>query len=261
MIFNVLFNKLFESEQNNEKLVKNIQNIICDFCKILSKEDKLYVYQEIKKYLEKSIEKKGIPMKDHLSFIIDYSLSAINNIKNKDNNEEEEKKEEIIRDKNLNRELEEENYFGINLLLNYLTEEKYKKYNMTNEQKIELINCTINGIIKIIRNMEEIDFLLKYIIFRGISMVKNSKDIIQYLILFESIKQCDEIIQCKFISILEEYSKKYGLLLALMADMSRYLLLSKNNIINNENNKKKEEKKVYEGFFDNEKNIKFILKI
>ena len=261
MIFNVLFNKLFESEQNNEKLVKNIQNIICDFCKILSKEDKLYVYQEIKKYLEKSIEKKGIPMKDHLSFIIDYSLSAINNIKNKDNNEEEEKKEEIIRDKNLNRELEEENYFGINLLLNYLTEEKYKKYNMTNEQKIELINCTINGIIKIIRNMEEIDFLLKYIIFRGISMVKNSKDIIQYLILFESIKQCDEIIQCKFISILEEYSKKYGLLLALMADMSRYLLLSKNNIINNEDEKKKEGKKVYEGFFDNEKNIKLRLEL
>ena len=48
MIFNVLFNKLLESEQNNEKLVKSIQNIICDFCDYLTEEDKLYVYGEIK---------------------------------------------------------------------------------------------------------------------------------------------------------------------------------------------------------------------
>ena len=44
LIFDLLFDKLLESEQNNEKLVKNIQNIICDFCEILNDEDKLHVY-------------------------------------------------------------------------------------------------------------------------------------------------------------------------------------------------------------------------
>ena len=46
LIFDVLFNKLLESEQNNEKLVKNIQNIICDFCQILNEEDKINVYND-----------------------------------------------------------------------------------------------------------------------------------------------------------------------------------------------------------------------
>ena len=264
MIFNVLFNKLFESEQKNDKLAKNIQNIICDFCKILSKEDKLYVYKEIKSFLEKNIEKKGIPLKDHLYFIIDYSLRAIKFVDNKEkeNNDQEKKEEAVtdIREENL-MEMDEENYFGLELLLNYLSEEQYKKYNMTNEQKIEMINCSIDGIIKIMKNLDEIDLLLKQITFRGISMIKNSKNIIQYLILFEKVKQCDQIIQYKFISILEEYSKKYGLLSALMTDISRYLSLCNDNIIENDDDKKKEGKKIYEGVFDNELNIKLRLEL
>ena len=48
----------------------------------------MYVYGEIKKYLEKSIWKKGIPMKDHLLFVIDFSLRAIST-----NNNDNEKKE------------------------------------------------------------------------------------------------------------------------------------------------------------------------
>lgn len=278
MIFNVLFNKLLESEQNNEKLVKSIQNIICDFCDYLSEEDKLYIFGEIKKYLEKSIEKKGIPMKDHLSFIIDFSLRAIstnNNGKdkkddednNKDNGNTENKKgEEDTIDTNsdkkednlLNIDLNEDNYYGLNLLLNYLSEEQYKKYSMTNEQKIELINSSIAGIIQIIENCENNEILLKYIIFKAISKIKSSKDVIQYLILFEKIKKSKKI-DFKFNSILEEYSKNNGLLTALMSDMNRYLSLINNT--NEDKNKSSEGKKVYEGFFDNELNIKSRLEL
>jgi hypothetical protein len=56
MVFNVLFNKLMDFEQNNEKISKNIQNIICDFCEILNDNDKIYVFEEIKKFFEKSID-------------------------------------------------------------------------------------------------------------------------------------------------------------------------------------------------------------
>ena len=68
----------------------------------------------------------------------------------KENGNTENKKEEEIADgdkKNedqlLNFNLNEDNYYGLNLLLNYLSEEQYKKYSMTNEQKIELINSSI----------------------------------------------------------------------------------------------------------------------
>ena len=266
-------------------MVKSIQNIICDFCNYLTEEDKLYVYGEIKKYLEKSIEKKGIPMKDHLLFVIDFSLRAIstnnndnekkeNEDKNKDkenkkgekeNGNTENKKEEEIANTNkknedqlLNFNLNEDNYYGLNLLLNYLSEEQYKKYSMTNEQKIELINSSIEWIIQIIENCQNNDLLLKYIIFKSISKIKSSRDVIQHLILFEKIKKSKEI-DFKFNLIFEEYSKNYGLLPALMSDKNRYLSLINNT--KEDKDKSKEGKKVYEGLFDDELNIKSRLEL
>ena len=58
LIFDILFKKLWESEQINEKLVKNITNIIYDFCQILDGEDKLNVCNNILNYIDNSIEKK-----------------------------------------------------------------------------------------------------------------------------------------------------------------------------------------------------------
>ena len=304
MIFNILFNKLLESEQNNQKLVKTIQNIICEICKIISKEDKKFVFDEIKKYLEKSIEKKGIPCKDHLSFIIDYSLRAIastnsdgkeekvkkedkeekekneekeekeerkkekkgnnNEVKNRDNRNIENKKQEMPENKNedqsVNIEINEDNFYGFNLLFNYLSETNYKEYNMTDEQKIELINSSIEGIIQIMDNYEKNDLLLKHIIFKVISMIKKSKDVIQYLILFEKIKKSKKL-QSKANLFIEEYSKNYGLLSALISDMSRYLSLINNKSENEKEDKKDEGKIVYEGFFNNEINIKLRLEL
>ena len=43
-------------------------------------------------YIDKSIEKKGIPMKEHFNFIIDYSIKAI---EEEDDDEENDNKEEI----------------------------------------------------------------------------------------------------------------------------------------------------------------------
>ena len=280
MIFDVLFNKILESEQNNEKLVKNIQNIIIDFCKILSEEDKLYVFGEIKKYIEKSINKKGIPIKDHLLLIIDYSLRAVTtktkDKENKDKKEKEkenenvenkmEKKEETKEGetKDLKKEkesegaldikLEEKDYYGLILLLDYLSEEQYKKYNMTNDQKVELIKTAIDGIIKILDNCEKKDLIIKYLLLKANNAINISKDTIQFLLLFEKIKK-NKNINNLFNKILEEFSKN-NFLLSLMSDMNRYL-----SIVNDKNSKEKETienegKKIYEGLFDNELNIR-----
>ena len=289
MIFNVLFNKMLEFEQYNTHVVKNIQNLICDFCQILSEEDKLNVYEEIKKYIDKSIEKKGIPIKENLLFIIEYSLKAIKTKKNehkkdknynKENKENEEdngiKTEEKEKEKEKTNEekneqdnkkeensiikLDEDNYYGLNLLLDYLLEEQYNKYNMTNEQKIELINTSIKGIIQIIENSKQKDLLLKEILLKVTSAIKNSKNVVQFLKLFENIKNND-VFENIFNKILEEHSDNYKLLPALMTDISRYLSLINNNSENEKEDNDKERKKVYEGLFNNEININLRLQL
>ena len=273
LIFDLLFGKLLESEQNNEKLVKNIQNIICDFCEILDDEDKLKVYNLVINYIEKSIEKKGIPMKEHLSFIIDYSLKAI---ENENEEEEEEKKEEdknqkkevenggentlIYDEKNINEQIQNNSYYGLNLLIKYLSEDNYKKYNMTNEQKIEIINLSINGIIKIIQSCDipNQTLLLKNLCSKTSISIKSSKDILQYLMLLDKLKS-DEKFNKNFCQILEEYSLKEGFFSLLMTDMDRYLSLIIND--SEEKLKDKDNIKVYEGLFSNELNIKLRLNL
>jgi hypothetical protein len=288
MIFNVLFNKILESEQYNSHLVKNIQNLICDFCNILSEEDKLFVYEEIKKYLDKSIEKKGIPVKDNLLFVIDYTLKAIKTKKfdnkkdkkketekdnineteekekanvdniNLDNNQETKEKKDNKKEENAIIKIDDDNYFGLNLLLDYLLEEQYSKYNMTNEQKIELINTSIKGIIQIIENCKQKEFLLEHMLFKVTSAINNSKDVIQFLKLLERMKNNNEL-ENIINKILEEHSNNYALLPALMSDMSRYLSLINNDEADKENDK--ERKKEYEGLFNNELNINLRLEL
>ena len=297
MVFNVLFNKLMDFEQNNEKISKNIQNIICDFCEILNDNDKIYVFEEIKKFFEKSIEKRGYPLKEHLLFIIEYSVRAIsskkkeikekkqnvnvnnNNKKNEENEESEEEDdgEDIIEnednsfsksdDKLFNLEINEKDYYGLNLLKFYLLEENYKKYNMSNEQIIDLINTSIDGIIKIIEKCgkEEKKLLLKSIFFKAIGALEKSSDIVQFLILFDKLSN-NKYISGIFNYILEDYYKDYGFLTSLMNDMTRYLCLidsfKKNDKIKDINILDEiEEKNIYEGLFDNKLNIELRLKL
>ena len=294
MIFDALFNKLRESEKNNEK-VYTVHTMICNFCKILSEEDKFSVYEEIKKLFYDSIDKKGIPNKDQLLFIINYTKEAISsknyngmestekNEKNKDNKneesegEEEEEDDEIIDnednsfskndDKLFNFVIEDKDYYGLNLIKNFLLEEEYKKYNMTNEQKTELITISIDGIIQIIENSQNKEkiLFLKSLFFKGISSIEKSTDVVQFLILFNKIKNKSK--NLKFNYILEEYSREYRLLTYLVNDMERYLNLidsfnKKNNIELNLNKKDmSEENKIYEGLFNNKLNIELRLEL
>ena len=273
LIFDVLFDKLLVSEQNNEKLVKNIQNIICDFCQILNDEDKRNVYNEIINYIQKSIEKKGIPMKEHLSFIIDYSLKAIETKKLIDEEEDINKEdtdtkkeienggENIIYDEKIvNNKIENNEYYGLNLLLQYLSEENYNKYNMTNEQKIDIINLSITGIIKIIKACDTSiqKLLLQNICSRTSLSIKNTKDILQHLILLDKLKS-EENLGKDFCTILEEYSLKENFFSLLMTDMDRYISLTLQN--SEEKEKDKDNIFIYEGLFNNELNIKLRLEL
>ena len=278
LIFDVLFEKMLESEQNNEKLVKNIQSIICDFCRILNDEDKLKVYNDVINYINKSIEKKGIPMKEHLSFIIDYSVKALENKNNnkeknndKDNkvNKEEEINngeiknggEENNNDENdINSKIENNEFYGMNLLMQYLTEENYNKYNMTNEQKIDIINQSIAGLIKLINSCEASEqiAIFKNICSKTNSAIINTNNEVQYLIFLDKLKSEKEFGK-RFSDILNDYSLKEHFFSLLMSDVDRYIsLITKNS---DEKIKEKDNIKVYEGLFSNELNIKLRLNL
>ena len=302
MIFNVIFNKLFESEKNEQNF-NAINEIICDFSEILTEEDKYLFFQEITKYFENNIEKKGMPTKEQLLFLIQFSIRAIKSRdielkkenKNKDNkmenknekdteDEEEEEDGEIIdnNDENdddsnndeilltkddeklFNFKIEDKDYYFLNLLKKYLLEEEYQKYNMTNEQKIELINISSEGIIKIIENCNNKNkiLLLKDIFFKAIAALEKSEGVVQFLNLIDKMRKNNNI--CSKINlILEEYSKDYGLLNSLINDTTKYLNLisSKNKDKINEEISTTEEKKIYEGLFENKLNIELRLKL
>ena len=301
MVFDVIFNKLLELDQNNQKLSKNFQDVVCDFCEILSDMDKLYVFEEIKKYLTKGIEKRGVPFKEQLLFIIDFTLRAIKsknlkeekeNKKNSENKklngkslidkneeseedeeEEEEEDDEDINcnsrsdDKLINLKLGDEDYYGLNILKNYMLDEEYNKYNLTNEQKIELITTAIEGITKIIQICKNKDLLLKDIFFKVLESINNSSNIIQFLSLFDNIRNSKSTnINQKFNLILDLYSRDYGFLTSLINDTIRYIGLvnsykTENNVDSNDNQKEESnKKKVYEGLFNNNINIELRIK-
>ena len=316
MIFNVIFNKLFESEKN-EKNINIIYEIICDFAEILTEQDNFFFFQQIKKYFEKSIEKKGTPTKELLIFLIEFSYRAIssrnnnneikenknknniscenkkiieNNNKNGGNKseeseetEEEEEDDDIINNENedisfskeeddklFNFKIEEKDYYFLDLLKKYLLEEEYQKYKISNEQKIEIINISTEGIIKIIENCnnKNKNLLLKDIFFKAIAAIEKTICVPQILFLIDKLRKNGKLNK-KFNLILEEYAKDYGFLNFLMNDMSRYLsLICKINEDkkNNDNDKyievsNNEEKKIYEGLFDNKINIELRLKL
>jgi len=77
-IFDALFLKLKESEQNNESMWKIILNdIILKFTDILNKEDKKYIFDLINKYYENTATKKSSKILQLITFIIDYSEKCI----------------------------------------------------------------------------------------------------------------------------------------------------------------------------------------
>lgn len=161
----------------------------------------------------------------------------------------------------------DEDYYGLNILKNYMLDEEYNKYNLTNEQKIELITTAIEGITKIIQICKNKDLLLKDIFFKVLESINKSSNIIQFLSLFDNIRNSKNTIVIKKInSILDLYSRDYGFLTSLINDTIRYICLvnsykTESDADSNDNKKEESNKnKVYEGLFNNNINIELRIK-
>ena len=139
---------------------------------------------------------------------------------------------------------------------------------MSNEQKIELINISSEGIIKIIENSNSKDrnLLLKDIFFKSTEALEKSREVVQLLNLIDKILKIKNWIK-NFYLILENYGKDYDFLSSVMNNMIRYLSLidfsnkDKNKLNDKNRNNESEEKKIYEGLFKNKLNIDLRLKL
>ena len=281
LIYTALFTKLLESDQNNENISKKIQEIICKFTDILSENDKSVVYSKVKNYFDESIKNKGMPSKELFYFIINFSINAINNcnFSNSNNNiiqkneekdefeneenssnslgiDKEEAEEITNEDKFFNFKFNENIYYGLQLLRDYLSEEKYENYNMTKQQKKEIINICIEGILKILEQCKINTFLFKNIFFEITRVINSSKNIVQHLFLFKKIiEHPKNTLSERVKKIFEDFSVNYKFFNILMSDMQRYMIHFDKNKDDNQN----EKEIVYEGFYDNKTNIELRL--
>ena len=137
---------------------------------------------------------------------------------------------------------------------------------MRNEQKIELINTSSEGIIKIIENFNRKIENYYDIFFKSTEALEKSVGVVQLLNLIDKILK-NKKLNKKFNLILENYGKDYAFLLSLMNDMIRYFSLidssnkDKNKLNDKNRNNESEEKKIYEGLFKNKLNIDLWIKL
>ena len=238
-LFTTLFNKLYEAEKNNESLWKIITNIILDFIEILSKDDKFFVFMQIKDYLNKSIINKSTKIGQIFSLIINYSIKCIENLKKKN----EENIVNIFNDLNLNEydsilqyKFNEKQFYCLDILINFtLEKDKINKFSINKEQKINLINIYIDGIIEIIKKYNSNDKLLKIIFTKIIKGIASSINTVQNIILLEKLVKSN-LKNEQFIKDIKDLCEKKEIMEQIIKQFYLYFTEVKSKNINNEIN-------------------------
>ena len=239
-IIEILFKKLKEAEKNNENLWKIINEIIIDFSKILSDEQKFFVFLKIKEYLIENIKtsSKIIPI---FSFFINFSLECISKKKNIDINVNTEEFNILM---NVN--FEENELFCLNMLVDfYLDKMKLRGLKINKGQKLDLINLSKSAIIdilKIINNGKIATIIFTKII---IAIVSNINTIQNILLLENIINLYSKNLQfrkdiknlCEKASIIKSLTNKFYEYFTKMESLITTNVINKHEVndINNDN--------------------------
>ena len=175
-LFKALFQRLKEVEKNNEVLWKAIQEIIINFTECLTNPDKLHIFLMIKSYFNESININGnkiSKMNNIFNLVINFSLKSINKDKNqKENN------------------LSEEKLYCLDMFLNLLLDKKKineLNINLTKEQKIDLINLSINGIKEIMKKIDYDENIINIIVAKIMEVIFSLINVTQNIILLEEL--------------------------------------------------------------------------
>ena len=192
-LFKSLFQRLKEAEKNNEIIWKLIQDMIINFTECLSEDDKYEVFLLIKNYLNENIKViKHNKVNQAFNFIIQFSLKSINDAKFKQNTKNKKDNEQIINE-NDNKEIKdikENNLYCLDMLLELLIYEKKineLNINLTTEQKIELIDILIEGIMQLLQKINFNISIIKLIIEKILITIFKFINTTQSIILLEKL--------------------------------------------------------------------------
>ena len=194
-VFNTLFQKLKESEQNNESLWKIILlDIILKFSEQLKQKDKNYVFDLIKDYFENSSTKKNSKIVQLFSFIINYSIKCIEYNKNGINEKDDVGNDFIYYNNKkdykgiIKGNFNEKKFYCLEILINHMVEKnKLNELQVNEELKNNVINIINDGIIEIVKKFKSDNNIIKIILIKIISSIISSNNVIQNIILLEKI--------------------------------------------------------------------------
>jgi hypothetical protein len=181
-LFKALFQRLKEVEKNNEILWKILQEIIINFTECLIDKDKNTIFVMIKNYFMESISintNKHSKIKNIFDLLINFSLKSI-----------DEKKINLDEDKII--DISEEKLYCLEVLLQILlSKNKINELNinLSKEQKIEIINLSIEGITNIIKKTDYNENIIKIVTEKIISTIFTLTNIPQNIILLEKLKE------------------------------------------------------------------------
>ena len=242
-IFDSLFQKLKESEQNNESLWKIILlDIILKISGELIQDDKNYVFELIRKYFKETGIKKTSKVIQLISFMINYTLKCIDTNKISQNENipiyDNEKKDDKYGDNADIGKFNEKKFFCLQILINHLVKrEIIDELQINNELKISIIDTCIDGIIEILKKYNFDENIVKGVFIEIIGGIISSINIVENISLLEKIfnlvNNKNEIIR---------YCKKENFLKRLFNELLNYLNNNKDK--NEKNNKKEIEKRL-----------------
>ena len=244
-LFKGLFTKLSYSEKNDENLYNNIHDIILDFCNVLKDEDKYDVYTYVENFfidILSNERNKCNKINNLFKFIIDYSTKCFDIKKFKFNFKEEEKQKY---DLFYNYIFEEKEFFCIQTLLNFTKSETLTEFRFDKEQKINIINISIDGIMQIINSNNQINdngffYISKIILIKCINDICLPKNTEQNIILLEKIynnMNNNPSSKKLLIEELQQASKSFGLISRIVDELSIILKNIQNNPENVDDNK------------------------
>ena len=233
LVFDTLLNKLRGTEKDFKNF-NQLNTIFCDFCEILTDEDKYYIFSEIKTIIFNLIFNQSTYLKEILNFIINFSSIAVkktNTYNNEDNKDKKEnKKDSKIQKEEMNVDInnfsfDEKLYYGLELIYSYLSFEQYNQLNITEQQKIEFVNTASEGVINITSNLKSSKFALNVILNKIYDSIKNQKDVLQHLLLLIKLLNYSKFdnFSITFNQYFGEYLQKVELIIIVIDELHAFL--------------------------------------
>ena len=267
LVFNAILNKLKKAERENIKVLMEIEKIICEFCEVLTDEDKFYFFNEIKSAFYDSMVNQNISFKEIFNFVINFSSIGVKrtnsyddeskenfeknkgkNIKKKveeKSNNNLEAKEQLIDISNIS--FDEKKYFGLELIYGFLSFEQYDQLKANEMQKLEFINDALEGIVKIISNIKSPKNAINIVLNKIYNSIVNKKDVLQHLFLLLKLLNYSKFnnFSAEFNDFLPKHSNKHDLAVVLIDELSSFLDQLKQNNISDSDNNNPNEKDLY----------------